>query len=135
MKKLFQKMLAIALLSTTSLAIAAPVATLHSVSGDVIVERSGSMIPATNGIKLEQGDVIRALESGNATVKFGNCEVSMASSTLFSVDQAQQCELPIQKIGVGAALPAPALAAAAVFASVVVLAAVTNNNDDDPVSP
>jgi len=137
MKKLAQKMLAVALLATSSALMAAPLATLDSVEGNVVVERNGSMIPATAGIQLQQGDSIRALDNGTAVVKFNNCEVPLTSNTFFSVDKAQQCAANVQEIGVGGPrFQGPA--AALTVAGIIVVAAIINNNqdhDDTPASP
>lgn len=137
MKKLAQKMLAVALLATSSALMAAPLATLDQIQGDVVIERNGSMIPATAGIQLQQGDSIRALDNGTAVVKFNNCEVPMTSNTFFSVDKAQQCAAAVQTVGVGGPRFQGSVAALSVAAVVVIAAIVNNNQDDDntPVSP
>jgi len=139
MKNFAQKMLATALLVASSSLMAAPVATLESVQGSVVVERSGEMLPASTGFQLQQGDSVRALENGTATVSFGNCNVPMTNSTMFSVDAAQQCSAEAQQIGTGAVFLAalgPAAAAAVVVATVTVVSVVANENtDDEPASP
>lgn len=139
MKNFAQKMLATALLVASSSLMAAPVATLESVQGNVVVERSGEMLPASTGFQLQQGDSVRALENGTATVSFGNCNVPMTNSTMFSVDAAQQCAAGAQDIGTGAVVLAalgPAAAAAVTIAvTTVVTVAVNESADEDPVSP
>lgn len=134
-------MLAASLLLASSSLMAAPVATLDSVKGSVVVERAGQMLPASAGFQLQQGDSIRALENGSATVAFGNCNVPMTNSTMFSVDAAQQCAAQVQQIGTGApaliAALGPAAAAAVAIATVTVVAVAANEatNDDTPASP
>lgn len=132
-------MLATALLVASSSLMAAPLATLESVQGNVVVERAGSMLPASAGFQLQQGDSVRALEDGTATVSFGNCNVPMTNSTMFSVDAVQQCAAQTQQMGTGAPIIAVigpfAAAAAAVAVTVVATVAVSENADDTPASP
>lgn len=137
-KQLTTVALSAALLLSAGASQAAPLASMPSVTGSVVVERNGQKLPATPGLQLQANDSIMSLEGGSAVVSFGTCQVELSANTLFTVDSVQNCSAPLQQIGTGletgstgasiSAGLAPVVAIGTVVVTGVVLA---NQNDGD----
>lgn len=137
------------LILATSISVTSNAATLTEIEGSVMVNRLGSLFPASDNMEIKSGDIISVYEGSarlsncsekiamNQAVQFENEETCPTAKDLnaeFSDDQ--RVALAKAKVGAGLGLLGGGAGTTALIGvGVIAAAAVIANRDDDPASP
>jgi hypothetical protein len=137
--------------ATTAFAGNSTVGTISSISGDVLIERNGQYLAASNESGILAGDVVFATSGASATLIKDNCAIDLTANSTVAIGEAGDCSTVLLAQAAPStefATPSFASLEAAPAASVIIAALVVgggfiygiseildDNDDEFPTSP
>lgn len=131
---------------------AAPLATVQSVSGNVLISTADGFQPLTADMPLKAGDRLMIVEGGSVTLTYqGGCTDVVNTASVYTVPVATPCGAVASNAAEGAAPPASSastggglggaviskdgLIGIGVLAGIVGVVAALSDGSGDPISP
>jgi hypothetical protein len=94
-------------MASASVQAASSLAQIGEFGGKVLVNQGEGFEPVSSSAGLKVGDTIMTGEDGFATVSFGDCSVSVTSSTVFAIGETVPCAKGEKLASVSSALISP----------------------------
>ena len=81
-------------------------ATIIDIVGDVLVNQGEKYVPASEGMKVKNGDRVMVLNNSKATVRYDSCLFSVESFDIYQIDDKTCAALLTEQTQIAATQPA-----------------------------